>query len=74
MPGAVPRTSTLALTNATLSWTLKLAELGPLAAVRESHPLASAANVLAGEVTCPGVAEAFGLRAVPAEEVARRLS
>jgi alanine dehydrogenase len=74
MPGAVPRTSTLALTNATLAWTLKLAKLGPVRAVRESAPLASAANVLAGRITCAGVAEAFGLEHVPAEEVAAQLA
>jgi len=73
MPGAVPRTSTQALTHATLSWTLKLAELGPVAAVRRSRPLATAANVLAGTITCPGVAEAFGWEATPAEEVAKKL-
>jgi len=73
MPGAVPRTSTLALTNATLSWTLQLATHGPIAAVKKSKPLATAANVLAGRVTCRGVAEAFGMEYVPAEELAPRL-
>jgi alanine dehydrogenase len=73
MPGAVPRTSTLALTNATLYWTLMLAELGPVQAVRRSKPLAKAANVLSGRITCKGVAEAFGLSLDPAEELAARL-
>ena len=73
MPGAVPRTSTLALTNATLVWALKLADLGPADAVRRSPELASAANVLAGKITCPGVAEAFGLELTPAEELAAAL-
>jgi alanine dehydrogenase len=73
MPGAVPRTSTLALTNATLSWTLQLAELGAVQAVKRSKPLARAANVLAGKITCKGVAEAFGLLLDPAEELAARL-
>jgi alanine dehydrogenase len=73
MPGAVPRTSTLALTNATLAYTLQLADLGPVAAVRRSRPLAKAANVLAGKITCPGVAEAFGLTLAPAEELAASL-
>jgi alanine dehydrogenase len=73
MPGAVPRTSTLALTNATLSWTLLLAELGPLGAVERSKPLARAANVLAGCITCRGVAEAFGLELAPVEELVARL-
>ncbi len=70
MPGAVPRTSTMALTNATLSWTLALAERGAARAVRESAPLASAANVLAGRITCAGVAEAFGLEHVAPQAVA----
>jgi alanine dehydrogenase len=73
MPGAVPRTSTQALTNATLSWTLELAGRGAVEAVRTRPPLARAANVLAGEITCPGVAEAFGLPLVPAEELVGRL-
>ena len=73
MPGAVPRTSTLALTNATLSWTLLLAELGALPAVKKSPPLAKAANVLAGRITCKGVAEAFGLSLDPVEELVAQL-
>jgi alanine dehydrogenase len=70
MPGAVPRTSTMALTNATLSWTLTLAELGCTRAVRDSQPLATAANVLNGKITHPGVAAAFGLKHVRPQEVA----
>ena len=73
MPGAVPRTSTLALTNATLSWTLELAGLGPIKAVQKSKALASAANILAGKITCKGVSDAFGLALEPAEELAGRL-
>jgi hypothetical protein len=41
--------------------------------VRRSRPLAKAANVLAGKITCPGVAEAFGLTLAPAEELAASL-
>ena len=73
MPGAVPRTSTMALTNATLSWTLQLAELGPVKAVQSSKPLAKAANVLGGRITCKGVAEAFGMKLEPVEALAGRL-
>jgi alanine dehydrogenase len=73
MPGAVPRTSTHALTHATLEWTLRLASMGPIAAIRQSRPLATAANVIAGEITCPGVAQAFGLDLVPAPELAAKL-
>jgi len=62
MPGAVPRTATFALTNATRHFVQLLADLGAKAAA--GHPvLGTAANVLAGEVTHPGVAEAFGLKA-----------
>ncbi len=72
MPGAVPRTSTLALTNATLSWMLELARLGPAEAVRQSEPLRLAANTLSGQLTCPAVAEAFEMGWIdPLEAVAR---
>jgi alanine dehydrogenase len=73
MPGAVPRTSTLALTNVTLDWTLRLANLGARAAINESEPLRKAANVIAGQLTCRGVAEAFEMRLVPAAEAVRAL-
>jgi alanine dehydrogenase len=60
MPGAVPRTSTFALTNATGPWAKKLAGLGLAAAVKDAG-LSTAANVLGGVCTHQGVAEAFGL-------------
>ena len=68
MPGAVPRTSTVALTNATLSWMLRLADWGPAAAIQESPELALAANVVGRNVTCKGVADAFGLPYVEPRE------
>jgi len=68
MPGAVPRTSTHALTNATLEWTVRLADMGPVEAVRQSRPLATAANVLGGQLVCQGVADAFGMAMQSAEE------
>ena len=74
MPGAVPRTSTMALTNATLDWMLRLAKLGPIEAPRQSRELALASNVMAGTVTYPAVAEAFGLDCVPADTWAREQS
>ena len=52
---------------------LQLAELGAVQAVKKSKPLAKAANVLAGKITCKGVAEAFGMSLEPAEELAARL-
>ena len=64
MPGAVPRTSTFALNNATLPYTLQLAKLGPARAILESPALATAANVVAGKVTHPAVASTFGLEYV----------
>jgi alanine dehydrogenase len=60
MPGAVGRTSTFALCNVTLPWVLLLATLGPKEAMRQSPPLASAANIVAGQVTNRAVAETFG--------------
>lgn len=61
MPGAVPRTSTYALTNATLPYVLKVADLGVTAAVKSDPALAKGVNVYEGHVTYLGVAEAFGL-------------
>ena len=65
MPGIVPRTSTLALTNATLPYLLKLASLGVDAAVRADAGFAKGVNLLQGKITCRGVAEAHGLRFDP---------
>jgi alanine dehydrogenase len=65
MPGIVPRTSTLALTNATLPYLLRLASAGVDRAVRADGGLAKGVNVRDGQVTCQGVAEAHGLRFTP---------
>jgi alanine dehydrogenase len=69
MPGAVPRTSTLALSNVTLSYGLALADDGLDAAVRRDPALAHGINVLDGRVTHAGVAEAFGMTYTPLEDV-----
>jgi alanine dehydrogenase len=61
MPGAVPRTSTYALTNVTLPYVLDIAGKGLEAAVREDAALALGVNALAGALTNEGVAEAHGL-------------
>ena len=61
MPGGVPRTSTLALTNATLPYALKLANKGWKQALREDPALLKGLNVAEGKVTYQGVAEAFGM-------------
>lgn len=60
MPGAVPRTSTFALNNETMSYTLRLAGEG-LDAVRSNRPLQLGLNTHQGMLTCPGVAQAFGM-------------
>jgi alanine dehydrogenase len=61
MPGGVPRTSTLALTNATLPYALQLANKGWKRALRENPALLKGLNVVDGHVTYAGVAEAFGM-------------
>ncbi len=61
MPGGVPRTSTLALTNATLPYGLRLARHGWKQACRADDALRLGLNVVEGKVVYPGVAEAFGL-------------
>ncbi len=61
IPGAVPYTSTLALTNTTLPYAIKLADMGWEKACRADAGLAAGLNVVDGKVTFPGVAEAFGM-------------
>lgn len=61
IPGAVPCTSTLALTNATLPYAIKLADMGWKDACRTDAGLAKGLNVVDGKVVFPGVAEAFGM-------------
>lgn len=61
IPGAVPRTSTLALTNATLPYAVRLANKGWRQACREDAALAQGLNMVDGKVTFPAVAEAWGL-------------
>lgn len=69
MPGAVPKTSTLALTNATLPYALEIANKGWRRAMKENPEIARGANVIAGRVTHAGVAEAHGLEHVPLESL-----
>ena len=69
MPGGVPRTSTLALTNATLRYALRLAKHGWREACRRDEPLRKGLNVVEGKVVYPGVAEAFGLQLVDVASV-----
>jgi alanine dehydrogenase len=65
MPGIVPRTSTAALTNATLPYLLRLASQGVEEAVRTDAGLAKGVNLSLGKITCRGVADAHGLRFEP---------
>ncbi|HSE94500.1 MAG TPA: alanine dehydrogenase [Methylomirabilota bacterium] len=65
MPALVPRTSTFALTNATLPYTLALATKRAAAAVREDPVLAGGVNVWDGRIVHPGVAESVGEPATP---------
>ena len=69
MPGAVPRTSTLALTNATLPYILKLAALGLKGAIEKDASLERGVNTINGSVCHMAVAEATGTKYTPIEEL-----
>ena len=69
MPGAVPLTSTVALTNATLPYALKIADQGWQKVARESTGVKAGLHVVCGKVTYAGVAEAFGLDYTAVEDV-----
>ncbi len=69
MPGAVPITSTKALTNATLPYVEAIADHGLADAVARDHSLARGVNVLGGKVTYEAVAEAHGLEYAPLDDV-----
>jgi alanine dehydrogenase len=71
MPALVPRTSTFALTNATLPYVLQLAAKGPLAVARESSPLTRGINIWGGRVVHPAIAESLGEPVTPLADVAR---
>lgn len=69
MPGAVPRTSTMALTNATLPYALKIADCGAEKAMREDCAIRNGLNVYRGKLTFEAVAAAQGLDYTPSEEL-----
>ena len=69
MPGAVPKTSTLALTNATLPYAVEIANLGWKRAMQQNPEIKPGANVVKGKVTYEGVAEAFGLKYTPIDQL-----
>jgi alanine dehydrogenase len=68
MPGAVPNTSTWALTNATLPYVIQIADRGWQDALRRSEPLAKGLNTWNGRLTCAAVADAFGMESIPVDE------
>jgi len=74
MPGAVPITSTYALTNATLPYVIELAERGVAEAIDRDPALAHGVNVARGEITHPAVAEALGDSAVAPQDALARSS
>jgi alanine dehydrogenase len=69
MPGAVPRTSTYALSNATLPYLMKLANLGITQALGSDPSLQKGVNVHAGRITYKAVAESLGLNYAPLENL-----
>lgn len=69
MPGAVPRTSTYALSNATLPYVTQLADMGPEPAVHANPALALGMNTYDGNLTYAGVAEAFDMAYTPIDEL-----
>jgi alanine dehydrogenase len=69
MPGAVPLTSTLALTNAILPYALDLASQGWRQVVRDNEGVRAGLNVVGGKVVYREVAEAFGLEYTPVDSV-----
>lgn len=68
MPGAVARTSTRALTNATLPYALEIADKGWKQAMQENREIRRGANIIKGEVTYLAVAEAFALPYAPVDD------
>ncbi|GAB2695186.1 alanine dehydrogenase [Paenibacillus thermoaerophilus] len=73
MPGAVPRTSTIALTNVTLPYALQIANKGAIRAVQENKALLQGVNVAAGSVTYKAVADSLGHEYVPVEKALEKL-
>lgn len=69
MPGAVAKTSTQALTNATLPYALEIANKGWMKACQDRRDIALGLNVAHGKITCKGVADAFELPYTPVEHI-----
>lgn len=68
MPGAVPKTSTMALTNATLPYALQIADKGWRRAMKENRAILHGANIINGKITYKAVADAFGMEFTSVEE------
>jgi alanine dehydrogenase len=71
MPGAVPFTSTIALTNATLPYGVELANKGYEQAIKTNNEVKLGVNMIDGKITYRGVAEAFGFEYTPVEDIIR---
>ena len=69
IPGAVPKTSTMALTNATLPYAVKIANLGWANALKEDSAIKRGANIIRGEITYRAVADAFNLGYTPVDKL-----
>jgi len=69
MPGAVAKTSTIALTNATLPYAIQIADKGWKRAMIENQEIKTGANIIAGKVTYQAVADAFGLEYTSADQL-----
>ncbi|MBN2909777.1 alanine dehydrogenase [Polycladomyces sp. WAk] len=69
IPGAVPRTSTIALTNVTIPYAVQIANKGLEQAIQDSRPLAKGVNVIQGHVTYQAVAESLDLPYTPLDDV-----
>jgi len=69
MPGAVAKTSTLALTNATLPYAAEIANKGWMQSMRDNPEIKHGANVINGKITYQGVADAFGLEYFPIDDL-----
>jgi alanine dehydrogenase len=69
MPGAVPKTSTIALTNATLPYALEIANKGWKTAVKENSEIKPGVNIVNGQVTYRAIADTFNLTYSPLDEI-----
>lgn len=69
MPGAVPKTSTNALTNATLPYAVEIANKGWKKAIKENSEIKPGVNIAMGKVVYKGVADAFGLECTPVDDL-----